>query len=130
MGGGEFEKLMNQERFILEVTEAFCEHMKQNKITRTELAKRLGKSRGFVSQVLNGGRNLTIRTIADIAAALGVSPFFDLKKPTGETNKVAWYTQPTYWANCRLPSNAVSERSEKGPFPLEIKAACSGGCRG
>jgi transcriptional regulator with XRE-family HTH domain len=64
-------RLLRQEELILEVTEALADVLQKHAITRTELAHRLGKTKGFVSQLLSGGRNLTLRTIADIADALG-----------------------------------------------------------
>jgi transcriptional regulator with XRE-family HTH domain len=67
----EFQKLLTQEELILEVTETICGILKNEKISRKELADRLGKSKGFVSQLLNGGRNLTLRTVADILHVLG-----------------------------------------------------------
>ena len=67
----EFAKLMAQEDLILEVTETLCELLEKEKISRKELAERLGKSKGFISQLLNGGRNLTLRTVADILHVLG-----------------------------------------------------------
>ena len=67
----EFRRLFAQEDLILEVTETICELLENEKISRKELAERLGKSKGFVSQLLNGGRNLTLRTVADILRVLG-----------------------------------------------------------
>jgi transcriptional regulator with XRE-family HTH domain len=67
----EFARLMAQEDLIMEVTETLCELLEQEKISRKELADRLGKTRGFISQLLNGGRNLTLRTVADILHVLG-----------------------------------------------------------
>jgi transcriptional regulator with XRE-family HTH domain len=63
-------RLLRQEELILEVTEALAGALQQSGTSKVELAKRLGKSRAFVSQVLSGGRNLTLRTIADLADAL------------------------------------------------------------
>src|SRR4030043_999285 len=69
--GPEFAKLMAQGELIMEVTETLCELMEKEGIARKELAERLGKSKGFISQLLNGGRNLTLRTVADILHVLG-----------------------------------------------------------
>ena len=66
-----FARLMAQEELIMEVTESLCELLEKAGVSRQELAKRLGKSKGFVSQLLNGGRNLTLRTLADVVQALG-----------------------------------------------------------
>jgi len=59
------------ERLILEATELILELMEDENVTRTELAERLGKSKGHVSQLLNGDRNMTLRTLAEISYALG-----------------------------------------------------------
>jgi|tagenome__1003787_1003787.scaffolds.fasta_scaffold20500693_2 transcriptional regulator with XRE-family HTH domain len=65
-----FERLLAQESLILEVTEEICRVLQETKMSRQELAKRLGKSKGFVTQVLSGDRNMTLRTAADLATAL------------------------------------------------------------
>jgi transcriptional regulator with XRE-family HTH domain len=70
MNDPEFRKLLAQEELILEVTETICDILENEKISRKELADRLGKSKGFISQLLNGGRNLTLRTVADILHVL------------------------------------------------------------
>ncbi len=62
--------ILGQERLILEVTEMICETMEEAGISRTELADRLGKSKGHVSQLLDGSRNMTLRTLADIFTVL------------------------------------------------------------
>jgi transcriptional regulator with XRE-family HTH domain len=71
MSDPQFRKLLAQEELILEVTETICDILENEKISRKGLADRLGKSKGFVSQLLNGGRNLTLRTMADNFHVLG-----------------------------------------------------------
>ena len=73
-----FLRLVRQEELILQVTETLTQALDDAGVTRAELAKRLGKSPGFVSQVLGGGRNLTLRTLADIASALSLRPVLTL----------------------------------------------------
>ena len=65
---------MRQEELILDVTDRLTQALDNAGITKGELAERLGKSLGFVSQVFGGGRNLTLRTVSDIAAALSLRP--------------------------------------------------------
>ncbi len=60
-----------QERAILNVTVLIEKVMDQEGVTRAELAKRLGRSRGWVTQLLDGEANKTVGTIADILAVLG-----------------------------------------------------------
>ena len=64
-------KLFQQERAILEATELICEIMAAEQVSRTELAKRLGKTKGYVTQLLDGQANMTIRTMSDIFLVLG-----------------------------------------------------------
>ncbi len=67
----EFAKLSAQGNLIMEVTEKICEVLERENLSRKELAEKLGKTKGFISQLLNGGRNLTLRSIADILHVLG-----------------------------------------------------------
>ena len=45
-------------------------HMRELGLTRADLAARMGVSPGRVSQILGGGENLTLRTLAAISTAL------------------------------------------------------------
>ena len=74
-------RLLRQEELILEVTEALSAALEKEGITKKDLADRLGKTRGFVSQLLAGGRNLTLRTIADVADALECRIRIHCEKP-------------------------------------------------
>lgn len=58
------------EEAILEVTEAICKEMEKQKVSRADLAKRLNKSRAFITRMLNGQPNLTIKTMVEVANAL------------------------------------------------------------
>ena len=69
-------RLLNQENLILEVTEELCRLMSESNVSRSDLAQRMGKSKGSISRLLSGDRNLTLRTIADLADSLeGVASF-------------------------------------------------------
>jgi len=45
-------------------------HMREHGLSRADLAGRMGVSPGRVSQVLSGGENLTLRTLAALSTAL------------------------------------------------------------
>lgn len=72
------EKEVQKSAFIMDVTEKICKILVENNITRQELAGKLGKSKGFVSQILNGSRNMTLNTLADVCIALGYTPEINL----------------------------------------------------
>lgn len=69
-------KLVAQERLITEVTETIWKAMEEAGVNKTALANRMGATKGYVSQVLSGSRNMTLRTLADICFALDLSPKF------------------------------------------------------
>lgn len=46
--------------------------MRLKQVNRAGLAKRMGKSRSYVTQMLSGDRNLTLATLDKIADALEV----------------------------------------------------------
>lgn len=79
----DFDRLVRQEDLLLEVTETLTQALDEAGMTRTELARRLGRTPGYVSQVFGGGRNLTLRTVADIAAALSMRPTLKLAPDQG-----------------------------------------------
>lgn len=45
-------------------------YMRERGVTRADLANRMGVSPGRVSQILGGGENLTLRTLAALSTAL------------------------------------------------------------
>jgi len=66
----DYERLVEEETLIFEATEVISELLDVRRMSRKDLAKKLGRSKGFVTQVLAGDRNMTLRTLADLAFAL------------------------------------------------------------
>jgi len=66
------------EELILDFTEKIVQKMHEQDISRAELARRLGVSRAFVTKLLNGNPNLTIKTMMSIADVLGCDLNIDL----------------------------------------------------
>jgi len=64
-------RMFQQERAIYEITELIESVMEKQGISRSALAIRLGKTKGWVTQLLDGETNKTIRTVADVLAVLG-----------------------------------------------------------
>ncbi len=67
----EYQRLLAQERLIFGATEQLVALLELGGVSRTELADRLGRSKPFVTQILSGERNMTLRTLADAAYVLG-----------------------------------------------------------
>jgi transcriptional regulator with XRE-family HTH domain len=55
---------------VTQLTNAINWHMRESGLTRADLATRMGVSPGRVSQILGGGENLTLRTLAALSTAL------------------------------------------------------------
>lgn len=87
----ESERLIQQEELILDVTETMVEVLEEVGVTRKVLAERLGCTLGYVSQLL-GGKNLTLRTISDVAFVLNLRPSFVLTQEGRENVSVKAYT--------------------------------------
>lgn len=72
------------EGLIVRITENISRIMKAKNINNAQLAEELGTSKAYVTKVLNGNPNMTIRTLAKIAVALGEEiikiPLFEEKK--------------------------------------------------
>ena len=60
-----------EERFIVDLTELICRRMKENGIKRADLASSIGKSKSYVTQLLDGSTNMTVRTMTRIMGILG-----------------------------------------------------------
>jgi transcriptional regulator with XRE-family HTH domain len=69
----EEQRLYQHERLLVEATELISRMMEAERISRSQLADRLGKSKAFVTQTLRGKKNMTLRTLADFAWAIGYS---------------------------------------------------------
>lgn len=73
-------RLFEQERLFVEVTELLTSAMDVQGITRAELAQRLGKTKSFVTQVLRGRHNMTLRTLAGLFDAIDCRVAMDAKR--------------------------------------------------
>ncbi len=66
-------KLFQQERVILETAILIRRLLKERGLTKADLAAKLGRSKSFVTQLLNGHANMTLRTLSDIMCVLNRS---------------------------------------------------------
>lgn len=66
----EGRQILEQERLIIEVTEAIATLLQEQEVSRSELARRIGTSPAFVTKLLRGNNNFTLRTLSDVFFAL------------------------------------------------------------
>ena len=89
------------------------EYKESKGINQTELAKELGVSKGYISQVLKGEFNYTLKTLIEISLAIGKVPIIDYKaieQVIAEDNITAYL---------RTGSNSISIKTD---YPVMILA--------
>jgi transcriptional regulator with XRE-family HTH domain len=84
----EFARLIAQEDLIMDVTEGFCKILEEEKLSRSKLAGLMGKTKGYISQLLGGKRNITLRVMSDIAYHLGYNVKIVFRKGRVQQNPV------------------------------------------
>lgn len=93
-------KLIAREELIYNLTEDLLVLLEDKGVTKAELAKKLGKSRSYVTQLLSGNRNMTLGTLSDICYELRAKPVVRIL-PNGA--KVLAYEQEPTWQEAQLP---------------------------
>lgn len=66
------------DRLKLEISERIYATMKQQRTSNAELARRLGKSRAYVTKLLRGTTNFTLESLVRIGRALSCEVEFEL----------------------------------------------------
>jgi transcriptional regulator with XRE-family HTH domain len=66
----EFRRLLSIEALVAEASEAIAKLMAEQNVSKADLARRLNKSRAWVTQLLSGKANMTIRTLAEVVYTL------------------------------------------------------------
>lgn len=66
MENPEHQRILEQERVLVDAAELVSTAMEFRGINRTELATRLKCSKAYITQVLRGSQNLTLKTLADM----------------------------------------------------------------
>jgi len=64
---------------VTQLTNEITWSLRERGLTRADLAARMGVSPGRVSQILSGGENLTLRTLAALSTALEARFDIELK---------------------------------------------------
>ena len=59
-----------REAAIIEFTEGLCRRMEEKKISKAELARRMGTSRAYITRLLGGDANFTLGTMVKLALAV------------------------------------------------------------
>jgi transcriptional regulator with XRE-family HTH domain len=63
-------------------------YLKENKMSQTQFAVQLGVSKGYVSQIMKGEFNYTLKKMIELSLAVGKAPVLEFK-PLNETANMA-----------------------------------------
>lgn len=70
----QYQRLVNEESVILDLTETLVEGMNEAGMTREEVAARAGVHPGALQRELQGAAGIPLRDLIRIAAVLGLKP--------------------------------------------------------
>lgn len=110
-----------EEELILDVAILLAEEMDRQSLSRAQLAEKLGRSRAHVTQLL-AGRNLTLRTLAQVADALSCKPEITLKPEVlaGEVLRIPFHSKQASW---RVTIRERSVPSKMGDVGSRVEIA-------
>ncbi len=89
------DRAFAREDLVYNVTEDLLVFLEDNNISKKELARRLGKSKSYITQVLSGSRNMTLGSFSDICFSLGFKPEIKIpvhEEPIAEKTANTWGT--------------------------------------
>ncbi|MEC6831250.1 helix-turn-helix domain-containing protein [Photobacterium toruni] len=112
------ERAYAREDLVFNVTEDLLVMLDELNISKTELARRLGKSKSYISQILNGSRNMTLGSFSDICFALNFKP--EIKIPVKPVEQVK-----SSWTNIESPKVIKTKQSPSKSIYLAHDAAWS-----
>ena len=76
------------EELVLNINEAICRRMEELNVSRSQLAEKLGVDRAYITKMLNGPSNLTLKTIVQVLHALNARLKVEVYEPCPEVATV------------------------------------------
>ncbi len=77
------------ERAVIDFTSDLWEAMRRKRVTQSELAAKVAKNPAYISRILNGAPNITIKTMVEMAYALDMRVSITLQE-----REAAYLTSP------------------------------------
>lgn len=109
----EFRRLLSIEALVAEASEVIARLMAEQNMSKADLARRLNKSRAWVTQLLSGKANMTVRTLAEVVYALDAEVKLQAQPPSwklaGKPLGSAWQPVVFKMDKYLLESPMVSE---------------------
>lgn len=118
------KRLYEQEKLLFDATELISKLMERENISRSALAERLGKSKAYVTQVLRGQANMTLRTLADLMHAMGYS----IKLAASHPQRASWSYACPWQPSMPTTIYRTAAASSKFPFTSPATGQGDNGC--
>jgi transcriptional regulator with XRE-family HTH domain len=92
----EFRRLLSVEALVAEASELIARLMTEQNVSKADLARRLKKSRAWVTQLLSGKANMTVRTLAEVVYTLDAEVKLHAQPPSW---KIAGSRSSSRWTS-------------------------------
>lgn len=119
------EKSDAASRFISEVRDelvrAVLHEKKERNLSQHDVAEAVGTSPSVISRQLSGEANLTLRSIAEIAWAIGWVPSFALRKPEVDAGGNFFKPELTL-GPVEISRSTASPRSPQAPDAVTLRS--------
>lgn len=107
-----------REELIYNVTRDLLVFMEKAEISKVQVAEKLQKSKAYISQVLNGSRNMTLGTLSDVCFAIGAQIKIDIMSAEQERiNEIEeeheFFIQEAHWNLHHFRTNKNREQKQK-----------------
>ncbi len=125
------ERAYAREDLVFNVTEDLLVMLEDLEVSKSELARRLGKSKSYVSQILSGSRNMTLGSFSDICFALGFKPEINIPVKEPKNDFTTWQVteKPKLVKNLSYLNIKDTKRINKSEIKpawsnVQLKAVC------
>ncbi|MCD0204798.1 helix-turn-helix domain-containing protein [Klebsiella aerogenes] len=112
------DRELSRERIIYNTTEDILLLLQDAGLSKSELATRLGKSTPYISQLLDGKRNMTLKTLSDIAYAMDAEAKVVIIK---DNKDVSHQVSPSYFKNSYISTSIGSDVFKDKTVKISIK---------
>jgi plasmid maintenance system antidote protein VapI len=92
---------------VVEFTEDLWRLMEEQKVSRAELARRIGTSRAYITKLLGGDANFTLMTMVKLAMALGGAVHVHISDQQSYTT---WQDKPRSKPSSETPKVKIRRR--------------------
>lgn len=101
-------------------------YLRENNLTQSQFAEKLGVTKGYVSQILNGNYNATLKKLIELSLAIEIAPVFDfqnLNEYINEDFQKRYEMQYNPLFNLPVMQNGVPLVSGSASNLIEVKPA-------